>query len=54
MTDQWPEDERVVEVDPEQVERPGADPEVLDAELNAEEPLELSEDELRGDDPPES
>lgn len=52
MTDQWPEDERAVEVDPEQLDQPDTDPEVLDAEVNAEEPLELSEDQLRGDDPP--
>ena len=53
MTSQWPEDERTVEVDPEQAERPDADPDLLDAEVNAEVPLELSEDQLRGDDPPE-
>lgn len=53
MTSQWPEDERPVEVDPEQAERPDSDPALLDAEINAEEPLELGEDQLRGDDPPE-
>ncbi len=53
MTDQWPEDERPVEVDPEQVDRPDTDPDLLDAEVNAEEPLDLTEDQLRGDEPPE-
>ena len=53
MTNQWPEDERTVEVDPELVDAPDSDPEVLDAEVTAEEPLELTEDQLRGEDPPE-
>jgi hypothetical protein len=52
MTNQWPEDERIVEVDPEVVDVPHSDPELLDAELAAEEPLELTEDQLRGEDPP--
>lgn len=51
MTEQWPEDERTVEVDPEQVDEPESDPELLDAEVGAEEPLQLTEDQLRGDDP---
>ena len=54
QTPEWPEDERSVEVDPEQAERPDSDPDVLDAELEAEEPLDLTEDQLRGDDPPEA
>ena len=52
MTSDWPEDERPVEVDPEKVDEPDTDPELLDAEINAEEPLDLTEDQLRGDDPP--
>ena len=52
MSSQWPEDERPVETDPEEVDRPDSDPETLDDETRAEEPLELSEDQLRGDDPP--
>ena len=53
MTDQWPEDERSVEVDPDQVERPDTDPDLLDAEVAAEQPLDLTKDQLRGDDPPQ-
>lgn len=53
MTDQWPEDERPVEVDPEEAGRPDTDPELLDAEVAAEQPLDLTEDQLRGDDAPE-
>ena len=53
MTSQWPEDDRPVEMDPEQAEQPDSDPEVLDAELEAEVPLELTDDQLRGDDPAE-
>lgn len=53
MTDHWPEDERTVEVDPELVDAPDSDPELLDAEVTAEEPLDLTEDQLRGEDPPE-
>jgi hypothetical protein len=53
MSDQWPEDERAVEMDPDELERPDSDPETLDRETEAEEPLELSEDQLRGDDPKE-
>jgi hypothetical protein len=52
MSTDWPEDERPVETDPEEIERPGSDPETLDRQLEAEEPLELGEDQLRGDDPP--
>jgi hypothetical protein len=51
MSSDWPEDERAVEMDPEEVDRPGSDPETLDRELEAEQPLELAEDQLRGDDP---
>jgi hypothetical protein len=50
MSTDWPEDERAVEMDPEEQERPDSDPEVLDREVTAEQPLELSEDQLRGDD----
>jgi len=53
MTSEWPEDERSVEVDPEQLDRPDTDPDLLDAELGAEEPLDLTEDQLRGDDAPD-
>lgn len=53
MTSQWPDDERAVEVEPEAVDLPDSDPELLDEEVTAEVPLELTEDQLRGDDPPE-
>jgi len=53
MTSQWPDDDRPVEVDPELAELPDSDPELLDAELDAEVPLELTEDQLRGEDPAE-
>jgi len=53
MTSQWPDDDRPVETDPEQAELPDSDPELLDAEFNAEVPLELTEDQLRGDDAPD-
>ena len=53
MSTDWPDDERRVEVDPPEgddaIEL--ADPETRDAELEAEEPLELSEDDLRPDGP---
>lgn len=52
MSTDWPEDERPVEVDPDAVDEPDSDPAVRDAETQAETPLELSEDQLRGDDPP--
>ena len=54
MTSHWPEDDRPVETDPEQAEQPDSDPELLDEELNAEVPLELGEEQLRGDDAPEA
>jgi hypothetical protein len=53
MTSQWPEDDRPVEVDPELAELADSDPELLDAEAHAEVPLDLAEDQLRGDDPSE-
>jgi hypothetical protein len=53
MSTDWPEDERPVEMDPEEVDRPDSDPATLDEELEAETPLELSEAQLRGDDAPE-
>ena len=53
MTDQWPEDERTVEVDPEVVDIPDSDPELLDAEVAAETPLDLTEEQLRGEQPSE-
>ena len=53
MTNQWPEDERTVEVDPEVGDVPDMDPDLLDAEVTAENPLELTEDQLRGEGPPD-
>ena len=50
MTSQWPEDDRPVEVDPEVADLPDSDPDLLDAELDAEVPLELTEEQLRGED----
>ncbi len=52
MTTHWPDDERPVEVDPtvDDTVEP-VDPELRDAELQAEEPLPLEEDELRPDGP---
>ena len=55
MTTNWPDEERRVEVDPPEdddaIEL--GDPETRDAELEAEEPLPLSEEELRPDGPDE-
>ena len=53
MSTDWPEDERPVETDPEEAAQPESDPETRDAELQAETPLELSEEQLRGEGPPE-
>lgn len=53
MTDQWPEDERTVEVDPELIDAPESDPDLVDAEATSEQPLALTEDQLRGEGPPE-
>jgi hypothetical protein len=53
MTSQWPEDERTVETDPELIELPDSDPDLHDAELTAEEPLALTEEQLRGEGPPD-
>jgi hypothetical protein len=53
MSSDWPEDERPVETDPDEVDRPDSDPETVDKEFEAEEPLELGEEQLRGDDAPD-
>jgi hypothetical protein len=53
MTSQWPEDDRSVEIDPEAADLADSDPDLLDAEVGAETPLDLTEDQLRGDDPSE-
>jgi hypothetical protein len=51
-----PDDDRLVELDdPTQDDVPTTadDPETRDAELHAETPLALDDEELRGDDPPD-
>ena len=53
MSTDWPEDERAVEMDAEELDLPDSDPETRDAEVHSEEPLALDEAQLRGDDPPE-
>ena len=55
MTTNWPDEERRVEVAPPEDDDAIdlSDPETRDAELEAEEPLELSEDQLRPDGPDE-
>lgn len=52
MSTDWPEDERTVEVEtPEDDAIDLDDPETKDAELEAEEPLPLTEEELAPDGP---
>ena len=49
-----PDDDRLVELDDQDdVPTTTADPETRDAELHAETPLALDDEELRGDDPPD-
>lgn len=50
----WPDDDRLVPTeDAPQDGLPAEDPELADEEVRAERPLELDEDDLRGDGPPE-
>ena len=42
-----------MEIDPEAADLADSDPDLLDAEVGAEAPLDLTEDQLRGDDPAE-
>jgi hypothetical protein len=56
MSSQWPDDDRLVPL-PEDESAADApipeDPELLEDEVQAEQPLALGEDDLRGDGPPE-
>jgi hypothetical protein len=53
MSTDWPDDERPVEIDPDEAAQPDSDPETRDAETYAETPLELGEEQLRGEGPTE-
>ncbi len=49
MSEMWPEDERPVPVDDGDDQSPVVDPDLADAEVHAEYPLELDPEDLRGD-----